>query len=215
MSEPRVSDPRPRSDLTAIVLAGGRASRFGSDKLAVDVEGRTVLDRAIDAVADIAVDVIVVGAAASRSAVRTVDDPERFGGPLQALAAGLDATSTPLALVVAGDMPTQVPEVLAMLAEGLAAAPGIEAAVLRDPHDPARRQPLPMAVRVEPARRAAAAALGAGDRSLVRLLARLGLAELPSATWLQLDPEGRTLLDIDVPGDLARLRPGAPDQRKR
>ena len=210
-----MSDTRPRSDVTAIALAGGRSSRFGSDKLAVDLEGRSVLDRAIDAVALGAVDVVVAGAPIGRSDVRTVDDPEPFGGPLQALGAALAEASTNVALVVAGDMPMLVPEVLRLLVEALVASPAIDAVVLQDPRDPSRRQPLPLAARVGPARSAAAAALGAGDRSLVRLLSRLDLAELPADRWLALDPEGRTLLDVDLPGDLERLRGGAPDQRMR
>ena len=210
-----MSDTHPRSDVTAIVLAGGRSSRFGADKLAVELEGRSVLDRAIDAVALVAASVIVVGAPVERSGARTVDDPEPLGGPLQALSAALEATSTALALVVAGDMPMLVPEVLDLLVEALVTSPGIDAVVLQDARDPSRRQPLPLVVRVGSARSAATAALGAGDRSLLRLLARLALAELPADRWLALDPEGRTLLDIDLPADLERLRSGAPDQRMR
>ena len=36
--------------VSAIVLAGGRSSRFGSDKLVKEIEGRSILLRAIDAV---------------------------------------------------------------------------------------------------------------------------------------------------------------------
>ena len=34
----------------AIVLAGGRSSRFGRDKLAESIDGRPLLDRAVEAV---------------------------------------------------------------------------------------------------------------------------------------------------------------------
>ena len=36
------------SSITGIVLAGGRSSRFGSDKMAVDYRGRPLLFHAID-----------------------------------------------------------------------------------------------------------------------------------------------------------------------
>jgi molybdenum cofactor guanylyltransferase len=207
------------SDVTGIVLAGGRSTRFGADKLAAQVEGTSVLDRAIGAVATVAGEVIVVGAAQALPSIpgitcRTVDDPEPFGGPLQALAGGLRATSTDLAIVVAGDMPTLVPDVLALLMETLRSSSDVDAVVLADPRDPSRRQPVPLAIRVAAARMAAGAALEAGDRSLVRLLGRMALVELAAAQWQPLDPEARTLVDIDVPDDLRRLG-GAADQRMR
>jgi hypothetical protein len=42
-------------------------------------------------------------------------------------------------------------------------------------------------------------------------LDRLQSAELASDAWRALDPDGRTLDDIDEPGDLDRLR--APQMR--
>ena len=204
--------PSPR-DVTGIVLAGGRSTRFGADKLAVEIDGQSVLDHAIDAVASIAGEVIVVGAAQAGRDVRTLDDPEPFGGPLQALAGGLAAATADRALVVAGDMPTLVPDVLRLLVDELQREAEADAVVLADPRDPARRQPLPLAVRVAPARTAAAAALEAGDRSLVRLLGRLRVVEIPVERWLPLDPDARTLVDIDLPADLRRVRDVASDQR--
>jgi molybdopterin-guanine dinucleotide biosynthesis protein A len=202
-------------EVTAIVLAGGRATRFGSDKLAVEIDGRSVLDRAIAACAAVAPEVLLVGSAGTTLPVRRIDDPEPFGGPLQALAGALDVTRTAFALVVAGDMPSLVPAVLELLVAALAADPGADAVVLTDPNDESRRQPLPLAIRVGPARVAAAAALSAGDRSLVRLLGRLRLVEVPVERWRSLDPEARTLLDVDVPEDIGRAANVARDQRKR
>jgi hypothetical protein len=51
--------------------------------------------------------------------------------------------------------------------------------------------------------------VGAGQRSLNALVDRLSTAELPPATWLALDPDGRTLADVDTTADLDRLR--SPD----
>ena len=52
--------------VSAIVLAGGRSSRFGADKLAASMDGRPLLQHAIDAVARVADEVIVVLAAGAR-----------------------------------------------------------------------------------------------------------------------------------------------------
>jgi len=187
--------------VTAIVLAGGRSRRFGGDKLAVEIDGMTVLDRAIVAVSALATEVLLVGEATTGQPIRRIVDPEPFGGPLQAVSGALDAVGTDVALVVAGDMPSLVPEVLKLLVDVLAATTA-HAVILADPRDPSRRQPLPLAVQVEPARTAAAMALESGDRSLVRLLDRLHLVAVPVDQWQPLDPEARTLVDIDVPDDI-------------
>lgn len=224
--------------LTGIVLAGGMSSRFGSDKLAAASSAGggspTILERAIEAVSTVASLVIVVGREEQDrqprpgTVIRAVADPEPFGGPLQALAGAIaaatgDARVAPggesphadLGIVVAGDMPSIVPAVLELLVGRLREDPPVNAVVLADPREPARRQPLPVAIRIEPAQAAASAALAAGDRSLVRLLARLSVAVLPAERWLAVDPDGSTLLDVDFPADLDRLRRRAADRGLR
>jgi molybdopterin-guanine dinucleotide biosynthesis protein A len=197
-----MSNASMSTTVTGIVLAGGRSSRFGSDKLALEIDGVTVLDRAIAAVSVVAAGVLVVGTGHTALPVRRIDDPEPFGGPLQAVEAALEAIHTDLAVIVAGDMPSLAPPVLQMLIETLIATSDIDATVLATRDAPSRRQPVPLATRVGPARIAAAGARTAGDRSLVRLLDRLDVVEVPSEQWLPLDPAGRTLFDIDVPGDI-------------
>jgi molybdopterin-guanine dinucleotide biosynthesis protein A len=205
--------------VTAIVLAGGRAARFGGPKLAARIGGDTLLERAIQAAASVADEVIVAvapgdgppgGGAAGSSGhvvpIRSVADDEPFAGPLAGLAGALRGTSTELAIVVGGDMPGLVPAVLAVLLERLLAVGALDAALLAAPDpDTSRRQVLPLALRVGAAAAAARAAIEAGDRSLVRLLDRLRSIEIPASEWLALDPEGRTLLDVDRPSDLARI----------
>lgn len=193
--------------VTAIVLAGGRSSRFGGPKLAVQLDGRTLLERAIGAVGSIADEVIVAGGAQpDASQIRAIPDAEPFAGPLAALAGALRETSTVLAIVAGGDMPELVPAVLESMLERLRADAALDAVLLAAP-DPAtqRRQVLPLALRVEAASVAARVAVEAGDRSLVRLIDRLRSIEIPASEWLALDPDGRTLLDIDRPADLARI----------
>jgi molybdopterin-guanine dinucleotide biosynthesis protein A len=100
--------------------------------------------------------------------------------------------------------------------EQLEAAPEIGALILAapevaigtDPREPPRRQVLPLAVRVQPAARAAREAVEAGRRSLQALLDRMAVVELPMTIWRPLDPAARTLLDVDTPADLERIRSG-------
>ena len=204
--------------VSGIVLAGGRSSRFGRDKLQTELEGSALLDRAIAAALAVADEVIVAGRAigppVDRLAVRSIDDAEPFGGPLPALVDALEAAHGPAAIVVGGDMPRLEPRVLQAMLGELARDPSIEAVVLGTAEaatgttspEPARRQVLPLAIRVQPAWRAAREAVEAGHRSLQVLLDRMTVIELPASEWLPLDPHANTLLDVDTEADLDRIR---------
>ena len=201
--------------ITAIVLAGGRSSRFGSDKLAAEIDGTSLLSRTVAAVEPIADIVIVAGPALPRGLdggdipATVVGDPEPFGGPLVALAnvleRGIPDPVTSLAIVVGGDMPRLVPAVLTAMLDRLAADPELDAVLLQAP-DAQYRQLLPLALRENAAVHAARAALEAGDRSLTAFVDRLRTIELPAQEWQGLDPVGETLADVDTPADLDRLR---------
>jgi molybdopterin-guanine dinucleotide biosynthesis protein A len=201
-----VTSPLPALDaVTGIVLAGGRSARFGSDKLALEIDGRPLLHHAIAAVAAVAGRIIVVTApnaepplpAELANRIVVVHDPKPFGGPLVGLGAALAAVETPTALVAGGDMPRMVALVLRRLAGAVGA---VHRAVNLEV--PGRVQPLPMALDVGAARAAAATVLDRGGRSLRELLAELGATSIPAPVWLALDPTGTTIVDIDRPSDL-------------
>ena len=207
----------------AIVLAGGRSRRFGSDKLAAALGDGTILTSTIRAVSSVADAVIVAGPKlpdehrAAETPVLQLDDREPFSGPLMALAGALEletiAADMDLVLVVGGDMPRLVPAVLVAMIDTLDVDPTIdavllgrpEAAIDAGPSEPMRRPVLPMVLRHRPASGAAREAVGAGQRSLQALVARLSTAVLPASVWLGLDPDGSTLTDVDTPADLERL----------
>lgn len=193
MSEPRVS---------AIVLAGGRSRRFGRDKLIEQIDGRTLLEHAIASVGPVAVETIAVAAPDEPRNVPDgtilVRDPSSFEGPLVGLLTGLRAATQPVALVVGGDMPTMVPWVLAALIDRLD-DPTIDAVVLEDGGE---SRALPAAVRTAPAIAAAERLVAGGERRLRALFEALATAVIDEPTWRTLDPDGRTLRDVDTPADL-------------
>ena len=188
----------------AIVLAGGRSSRFGGDKLAAPVRGRPLLDHAVDAVHSVASDVVVVTspglARIVPTGVRTIDDDRAFEGPLVGLTAGLEAFGPPARtiIVVGGDMPDLVPAVLSLL---IAALTGASDAAILGTLGP--RAILPMAL-VQPVQVARARRLvDAGERRLGALLDLSVVAVVPHEAWAAVDPTKRSVRDIDVPSDVA------------
>src|SRR3954468_23870491 len=101
------------ADAAGIVLAGGRSSRMGSPKAALEWHGSTLLRRVCGIVGR-AVDgpVVVVRAPGQElpalpAAVEIVDDAREGRGPLQGLAAGLAAVRdrSPVAYVSSTDVP--------------------------------------------------------------------------------------------------------------
>ena len=218
-----------RRPVSAIVLAGGRSSRFGSDKLAAELEGRPLLAHAIRAVAAVADEVLVVVAphadadevlvilapdaapapaapapaspAPASPVIRLVRDRDPFAGPLAGLREGAAAARNGTLLVVGGDMPGLVPDVLRLLARVV--AEGAEAAIL-GVDDPGAVAPLPMALDRAAATDRLEALLATERRSLRALLDELRTVTLAPAEWRRLDPEARTLHDVDWPEDLFR-----------
>ena len=211
--------------VTGIVLAGGRSSRFGGDKLAAPLDGGSVLAATLAALAPLVDQLIVAGPRlpdrleTGDVPVALVGDPEPFGGPLVALARVLTSARTgsrfDVAIVAAGDMPRPMPSVLAAMLDVLDVDPTVDAVFLGRPSNspiasgasdrPPRRQVLPLAIRIEPAAPAAEDAVAEGDRSLQAFVDRLAHAEMPAERWLRLDPEASTLLDVDTPADLDRM----------
>ena len=193
--------------VTAIVLAGGRSSRFGSNKLEAELDGRPLLDHALGAVGAVAARIVIVAAPGTMprippelaERVRVAHDRESFGGPLAGLVAGLAACETATVVVVGGDMPRLAPAVLRELA--MTVGPKAPAVTL-DAGGPI--QPLPMALDALAARRSAVSILARGGRSLRELLLDLDAGALPASVWRGLDPDGTTLADIDRPADLDR-----------
>ena len=124
---------QPPLALGAIILAGGTAARMGgADKASIELDGRTLLAWALDAVVD-AGEVVVLGdwVRTERPVTFTREDPAH-GGPAAGVLAGLDAFARPPArlVVLAVDMPRVSLDTVARLRQ---AAEGHDGAVLRAP----------------------------------------------------------------------------------
>jgi molybdopterin-guanine dinucleotide biosynthesis protein A len=204
------AEGEPGGGVSGIVLAGGRSSRFGSDKLAEPVGGEPLLHRAVRAVAKVSDEVLAVASPSGDLPVlpsdlpvpaRTIRDDEPHAGPLAALAVGLANADHPAAVVAGGDMPWLSPSVLSLLVDRLRSG-DVDAAALELG---GKAQPLPLGI----SRSALVTIRGlltGGDRSLRSLLGGTRVALVEEPAWRALDPTGRTLADVDVPGDLTAGR---------
>ncbi len=190
---------------TGIVLAGGRSRRFGRDKLAEPVGRTPLLHRAIQALAEVTTEVIVVAAPGTEpdlpDGVRLTHDETAFEGPLAGCLAGLGQAREPIVLIAGGDMPTMRPDVLGAMLRALTSS-SADACVLEQA---GQRRPLPMAIRTGTATALITRLLGERERRLGAILDRLIVRALAEGEWRALDPEAATLLDVDVPGDLDDL----------
>jgi len=126
------------------------------------------------------------------------EDATEGEGPLVALSNALANVATPLALVAGGDMPDLGRDVLLEMLR-VATEADVDAVALEDGE---RTRPLPVVLRLRRARPVASGLVRTGERRLRTLLDALRVAVIDEATWRALDPEGRTLFDVDTVEDL-------------
>lgn len=103
----------PLRDLAASILAGGRSTRMGIDKAFVVLDGRTLLERALDLVRSVTSDVCIVGDPIKfASFAPVVEDQFPECGPLAGIHAALLSSRTDLNLILAVDTPFVTPALL-------------------------------------------------------------------------------------------------------
>jgi molybdopterin-guanine dinucleotide biosynthesis protein A len=184
--------------LGAVVLTGGTGTRLGGvDKAALELDGVSLLERALAAVTA-AVEVVVVGAPVrtTRPVTWTVEDPPR-GGPAAGLLAGLDRFATPpeLVAVLAVDMPKVNAGTVARLTWAVETDAGADGAVLLDADG--ARQTLAAVYRLAALSRVRADLRDANGLSMRRLVGGMRLAEVAAV--------GDEARDVDTWTDLRDL----------
>src|SRR5437016_13038362 len=101
-------------DVSAFVLAGGQSTRMGEDKAFLLLDGRTLLQHALELARSVADDARIVdsaGGAGSGTSQKfaayapVIQDIYAASGPLAGIHAALRATSTELNLMLAVDVP--------------------------------------------------------------------------------------------------------------
>src|SRR5690625_218743 len=121
----------------SIIIGGGRSSRMGEDKSALEIAGRTLLERTTDALSFSAEIWVVAAPRVLRErpnwpAVHfTLEDPP-FGGPAAGLVAGIDALSAHSDSEQVIVFPVDMPHVTSAAEQLATAIPGGDGVVLED-----------------------------------------------------------------------------------
>ena len=196
-----------------VIVAGGRGTRLGpGPKALVVLDGRTLLERAIETLSLCCDDWIVATAPDVELPVdgaRLVRDAPGSGGPLAGVAAALAAREPSDALVLGVDFPLARPRALAALAERRGNAPAVLPAPAGSP------QPLAAAYGAE-ACAALGRALAEGETSIRRAALALEPLILDDAALAALEGGSETFFNVNTPADLAEAarllaaRAGAP-----
>jgi molybdopterin-guanine dinucleotide biosynthesis protein A len=194
---------------TAIILAGGKSSRFGADKASSLLLGRPLLQWVLDAAAVAAAEVVIVGAVGQELPGVTCDVPARIvrdrypnAGPLAGLATGLEAASTDVCLALSCDAPLLQPALLAALIHGLAGT--ATAAVVPEVHG--RLQPLVAAYRRSACLGLFRNSVEAGELALTPAVQALDPLVIREAEARSFDPELQSFHSANTPAELEELR---------
>jgi molybdenum cofactor guanylyltransferase len=208
------------SETAGIVLAGGRSSRMGTPKAALEWHGSTLLRRTAGILARVADGPVVVVRAAGQAlpelppAVEVIDDPCEGLGPVQGLAAGLAAVAgrAEIAFVCSTDLPFLHPAFARRILRAVADGADVGLPVARGYPQPlaaAYRTTLaPVAERLVREQRLRPAFLF--DECTVTRLDDAALRADPILAAL--DPDLDSVLNVNEPADYeaARARP-APE----
>jgi molybdopterin-guanine dinucleotide biosynthesis protein A len=195
-------DPAPTSrQLAGVVLCGGRSRRMGIDKATIEVDGSTLLERAISRLQEVCEPVLVAPGDLHVDAGghEKVEDAVPGAGPLAALVAALRCSPHSLLAVVAVDLPWLDPTLLRLLAGRIG---DHDVAVC----ETARGVEPLHAVYATTALEAAESALRGPDRSLHGLLRTLRVLTVTETEWRAAGTDPRFARNVNTPGDLSDLR---------
>ena len=190
--------------MTAVILSGGRSTRFGSDKGLAEWRGRRLVDHVLDRVPRMCSEKVLVlreeqDTGAWLDVTTVHDDPQRNEGPLRGVIRGLAAWTTEWAWVLACDQPLVCPELLLDL---LVYATGDDHAII--PEWDGRLKPLTGLYSVRSGFLLEQCSDG-GEQSLIGALKTVGYRVYDEEKCRRWDPRGASFLNINRPEHLDLL----------
>ncbi len=193
---------RPDPTLSGVVLAGGRSARLGCNKALLELEGRPLVARTLDVLAQLTDDIIVVTSLAPQllpAPARVVADRYVGAGVLAGVHAGLLAARGELAIVVACDMPFLNLDLLQHL---VSLAHEADVVVPRW----ADVEPLHAAYRPATCRGPVERALARGERRIISFYHEVRVRYVERAEIARFDPQGLSFFNVNTPEDWERAR---------
>lgn len=122
-AQPTMVNVNAENGLTGLILAGGKSTRFGSDKASALVAGRPMLQWVTDALSGDCERLVIVRAAGQilppleiRCAASVVEDRWEARGPLAGLASGFPVVETEYCFATSCDAPLVQPDLIRALA---------------------------------------------------------------------------------------------------
>jgi molybdopterin-guanine dinucleotide biosynthesis protein A len=192
--------------ITGLIVAGGKSTRFGSDKATAVMAGRMLVEWVARALAPSCERIVVVHARGQHiprfdvgAPVAMIEDVYEAKGPLAGLVAGLQATETPLAFGASCD----VPLIEQRLVTGLASLAADYDIVI--PQVDGFLQPLLAVYRPESCLPAFRSAI---EREILKITAAYGGLRVRVVREQELRELGSTLesfANLNRPDDLARI----------
>jgi molybdopterin-guanine dinucleotide biosynthesis protein A len=199
----------------AIVLAGGKSTRFGRDKASEPLLGQPLLQHVLGRLEEVVAEFVIVKARGqvlpefeTARPVTVAEDLYPESGPLGGLYTGLQALRAEAALAVACDMPLLQPGLVRELFRLL---PGHDVVI---PTSDDYAQPLCAVYAktcAEPIRRR----LDAGQFKLMGFFADVRVLEVQPQSWRRFDPEGLSFRNLNRPEDLAEVEALLRDEAAR
>ena len=103
--------------LTAIILAGGKSSRMGTDKALLQIEGKTLIDRAVQLVKPLCSQIIISSNSENHEieGLTRIADEFQNCGPMSGIYSCLKASQTDWNLIISVDSANVEPEFIEFL----------------------------------------------------------------------------------------------------
>jgi len=194
----------PMDGINGFVLAGGQSTRMGADKAFLQVNGHTLLERALQTVSAVASAVWILGGREKFGVFgNVIEDEFPDHGPLGGIHAALRASHADLNLILAVDMPF----VDARFLEYLVQRAGAKAAVVTIPRVAGRWQPLCAVYRRKFAE-VAEPALRAGKNKIDPLFGQVSLQVIEEAEITEHGFALEMFRNVNTPEELSAARLG-------